>query len=441
MNNKITPLIVGLAIISLLGIYSLKSCKNDANDKDSKEKTKLSKQFCCEKKNSSATDKIKIYLETSISMKGYVVPLGDCTAVYKLKDLAMILPILTQKGANYELYTVSDQPKIYNSDIDDFTKFLTNGDIFCEKQSRLQNSLCSILDSLDKNEIGIFISDCILDLGSSIDNKANLPIATGKILNHIIMRKEKRAVVFYQYFSDFNGNFYYNYKNEQKYLNKLMHLRPVYILIIGQPENLKTILGDKIFDPGLTNSYSYNLKYDTSDVTFQILQYRQKGKMLIKPNFQSIEFKDYSRDNDFAFTIGVDLSSLPGYACNFDYLITRKNLLINPQFLSAKIFIKSIEEAKKDPKFNLVAEKVCPHITHIITVTLLKLQEKNEIYTLLIKQEEPAWVNSAHIPDDRFDDPKSIEGKTFGLKAITGAFKRSSDTLTPLLQIPFRISK
>ena len=220
-----------------------------------------------------------------------------------------------------------------------------------------------------------------------------------------------------------------------------MHKRPIYIWILGAPSSIKSILSDRIFDHGVMNSYSYNIKYDTSDVIFQILPYRQKGKMLIKPDYQSIVFKEYSKDNDFSFSVGLDLSSLPDYAKKFEFLITKKNLVLEPEYLCGKIFIKTIDDAKKDPKYNSIAEKMNLNITHLLTLTLPRLQESSQTYTILIKQGDPNWIQESHSPDDCICTINSLEGKTFGLNAITEAFKQASDTVTPLLQIPIRIIK
>ncbi len=450
MDRKKVPLFIGAAIVLLIVILVIaKSCKKNGNGKAVSNNGVTTN--CCPDsvKQKSDIQKVKIYLETSLSMRGFAAAINNKNGDYKLKELTTLISKMTQKGLTYELYTVSDKPVIYKSNVDDYNKNLSNGQIFGDGQSRLQNSICSVIDSLKNNQVSMFISDCIIDLGSEGININDLSIATSKLLNHIIQNKNLSVLVF-QYYSDFNGSFYYNCENnkglfKKPYQDSLMHKRPFYLWIFGNSVSLKKLIQENTFNNNFVNCYSYNLNFNCCDVDFQILPYMQKGKMIIGSDYQSIKFKDFSRENDFSFTIGLDLSGLPDYAKTNEYLINEHNLSIIPDYLNqnnlARFDIKTLEQLKSDPTYSKFASIVKPNLTHFVTITFTKLNGTGTDYKLIFKQTVPKWFSVAHITDDRNLSLKAIEGKTFGFNSITNAFEQGFEKNKVLLEIPFNITK
>lgn len=153
-----------------------------------------------------AISAVNIYLEASYSMKGFVEqinPNDDYTLITKVPYL--ITDCRTKLKAPQELYRfVTDTPEHYTESDKEFKSQLWNGTTFTGKSSKLQNILRSVIDSTNSNELTIFISDCILDLGGGLTLKKRSRVTTE--INDLLSDKEDFSAALFQYYSDFKGD-------------------------------------------------------------------------------------------------------------------------------------------------------------------------------------------------------------------------------------------
>jgi len=444
MDRKKLPLFIGGAALLIIGLVAILNSGSD-NSKNNVEVEK-----CCDEPVNVkvAISNVKIYLETSMSMKGYVRGIDGQRGAFPLKYLPNLITDLGAKADSLTLFTVTDKPVVYTKTKEEYYKALSNGEIFNGTQSMLQNSIVSVVDSLKKNEVALFISDCLIDLGSfTIED---LPLVNSKIYEHLkeVGNKNKRAVLF-QYLSSFNGGNYYDLENNKsyrkshkgksfQYKDTLMANRPYYVWVFGSENNLKGIINNKSFNKHNPNVFSYGLDYSCCDVKSQLVSYDMSGKIFLDKTSNVIKFKDFDRDNNITFTMAVDLSHLPEFVNAKSFL--SNNLRITPEYMN--VATQVIEASNVNS--SKVASELSINPTHYIVMTIPKSKD-NEVarddYSIEIKREEPKWVNTSHIDDDRGLTIKEIEGKTFGLNAITDAFKNTYENQEILLTIPFTIQK
>ena len=424
------------------------SCKGSGNEY-------VQEQECCAiSAPESSLSTIKIYLETSKSMKGYVEGTSTSGGVFPIKDLPTTFSKISQLGKTRELYTVSDEPKAFEKSLQEYNRGLADGAIFVDVQSRLQNSITSIIDSLNRGDLAMFISDCIVDLGSEGYNRDDLSLVKADIFDHLLRKKEHLSVMLYQFSSDFNGTYYYNLDNNwvfdgpkkqvNVYRDQIMADRPFYIWVFGYSGALKSLLNEKILSDA-DQSYSYGLSYDCCDLAYSLVPYNLKGRILLTSD-KSIDFRGYSNDGAIQFTMGLDLSGLPPYARSKDFL--RKNLKLNRDFVSWSLTsVLSQQEIAATADYSRLAQYIQDNggktYTHYVTIAINETDgvRVDDQYELILQKSKPDWIKNAHVDDDRNLSLEEIEGKTFGLKYITDAFDDTYEKETELLKIPFTIRR
>lgn len=135
-------------LIFVISLILLNGCTSD--------RLKYHVSFFNNHDDSIPLSSVKIYLETSVSMKGYVNPneIGPYT-------LIEILPFLiTDIDAKFNpsvLYTISDVPTEYRNSKQTFNENLRTGNIFTGNSSKLQGIFNTIIDSTRNKKHGINI--------------------------------------------------------------------------------------------------------------------------------------------------------------------------------------------------------------------------------------------------------------------------------------------
>lgn len=366
----------------------------------------------------SKLEKIDFFLETSVSMKGYVnvnQP-GD----YPLKDVVSYL--ITDLDKRYDgittIYTVSDSPRKYKQTKEHFNDQLRKGNLLQGRSSKLQNVFGPIIDSLQSNQVSILVSDCILDLGKD-DAMTGGSSVTTKIYGHLI-NKPNAAVAVFKYLSDFNGTYYYDRKNTgsynhsaRPYYNTILKNRPFYVWVLGDKQLVKELLSQKLFEK-YDKVYAYNISMD--DVPFAILKEPRKGKVAINTEQSTVLMKDVEQKRPVQVTIGVNLEKQPSFYENL--FMNVENYEIRPSHLKNTITLETATKSELKDNEGL-------GFTHFLKPTLFDLDFTTKEIAFTLKSAPSTWFKEAHLTDDYQVPAETLEHKTFAFNFITDAFDKA----------------
>lgn len=418
--KKIYIILSGLAFL-----FIIFGCKNN------KFSYKVSTSGCGAE-NNGTTNKvsiknIKVYLETSKSMKGYINPKGVGDSGYIIKKIVpYLITDLQHKIVTPELYTINSSPTRYKKSIQDFNKSLFNGTLLNGGSTHIDKIFKTIIKDNDSvSGISFLISDCILDIGDNNGQKDQVESAIYDILN-----KYNASALLFQYYSEFNGDWYYNRNSwERPFLNKwiTMHKRPFYIWALGSPRNLSILLNRKILK-NYRNSFTYGVKLSQID-SLQLISGSNSGRIYLSNNDQFTLFH-YKQGDTAKFAIGINLSKYPGYIQNVTYL--ENNLKADNLYVKKKV---TFSVFKKNSYLNITqkkyqskkADKIAGELnnfTHVLEVSINNLNPATDTsFSISLYEKEPTWIKNANIRDDVKKTAKQLEGKTYAFNIITDAFK------------------
>ena len=369
---------------------------------------------------------VKIFLETSMSMKGYVN--SNQEGNYKLKQIVpYFITDIKAYFPKFELYTITDKPEKYNNSEEQFNNSLRNGSILGGKSSKLNNIFNSIIDSLNKESVSFLVSDCILDLGSQTNNITERDLITHNIYEHI--KGKNISVAVFQFYSDFNGTYYYDRNNTggtiekaHPYYNQIMKKRPFYIWAFGNEKGIKDVVEKEIIKD-YENIYFYNIKYD--DVKFNLLSHPRKGNISITPSNKFFSINEVTKESPVTITLGFDFSRFPTIIKDINYL--QNNLEIAEKNIHSQIEVLDIDKIKAEKDYEKKIEKSITenNLTHFVKITFDNLKPEDDNFQLILKKPIAPWVNSANLEDDLGKPIAELENKTFSFKYLVDAFERS----------------
>lgn len=391
---------------------------------------------------------VKLYLETSSSMRGYVNP--NTPGDYKLVSyLPRLITDIENKKNGYdslELFTITNESKKFIGSNDNFTNLLRTGDLMTGGSSVLHSMIKQIIDSTNENNnISMFVSDCILDLGTKKHEKVNSErsLLTNEIYRILSHRKNISAIV-YQYYSDFNGDYYFNSINQKPcpFAGETLHDRPFYIWVFGNPDNLISFM-----EKDLMNNYSNMFTFGLSNIPVIY-----KSCDLKISRFTNVRFSE--SDTLLKFTkapgvinLGISTRKLPSYV-NLSYL--RENLVIDKNYLKIDIEVKSEDSLEFFRKDNVNSEKDINKIKSLFQennfdylITLKFTDLPKEDFVLILNKDvtkSKEWVKKSSINDDVGIDIAKLEGKTFSLTEFIEAFSDTYKADT-LFSIKFKYHK
>lgn len=424
MNTKIKNMISTRSMILCLFIIVMISCTSSLHYEF------VSYKEIIHQKNT--LERIDFFLETSVSMKGYVN--SNTPGSYPLKE---VLPFLiTDLDKMYEgmtqIYTVSNGPRKYTNTKQRFYDQLRRGTIFGGRSSKLQNVFGNAVDAITENSVSILVSDCIPDLG-----REDMLISSSKVTTEIyrkLIQKENFGVAVFQYLSDFNGTYYYDRnntgstrQNTRPYYNTLLKNRPFYIWVLGNKFLVKELVSKDIFGV-YKQSHFYNIPVHTS---YQLLNTPKKGKIAISTEHSTLRIKEATEKRPVQFTIGINLHDQPkGFYKQF---MNPSNYSITPKFLNETYTIEakdhSILSKKNVDKETIEQEK----LSHFLQPKFYDLDSKTENITITLYNKTPSWIQQTNLKDDLEISADSLAYKTFAFDAITKAFdkafKTENDTL------------
>ena len=413
--GKQLGILVAFILLIVLVLIGIESCNSSKLEYKIEEVTNTTEP---------KIDALKIYLEASLSMRGFVHKRNPNSSNYKMRTVVpfLITECRQRLGTNRQLFTfITDSPKLYQSSDAKFKDELWKGSILNGGNSRLQNILKHVIDSTKKGELSFLISDCILDLGDGLGLN-NLDIITTLIYDKLVDQKDL-SVALFKYSSDFNGNYYYCYNNSQPYTGIELKNHPFYIWIFGEADLIKHALSKQVISD-FDNSYSWEMS--AHSVNPQLIKYPCRGKWIPFPKENKIQIKEISKTDPVTFTIALNLENLPEF-------VTKEYLQDSIQISKKKSTGASFVVKNRDDYMNSNDAYLLPILdenqeaNHFIEVTFSSLKQNTG--NIIISLPNKKWLDETHLERDMGTKDTvlptdSLENRTFSFSYITKAFSK-----------------
>lgn len=369
--------LVPLLLVGLLSMLILGSCKKSTIveiHSNTPQQVKVVKP------------QVKVFLENSGSMDGYM-----CSGS-ELKDgIYNYLSAINNYADTMLLYYINSEIIPQNTSLKQYIHNLTPSNFKLAGGNRSFSDIPQLFESflskIDENTIGIYISDCILD----IPNHAAadfLNITRTDIHTHFTDKCKKikdLAVCVYQIESTFKGNYYFPQGGSKVYEGK----RPYYMIIVGQRSllaDLRNNVSDETITHGVKNYYAFSNGCDVNAALLQGATETTMLKLNTKKNGRYyfdvlVNFDGTLQDNKYLSDVR-----------NFEWINTKK--------LSIEGINKVTSESSE--------------YSHVMTLSVDDNVFSDKV--LLKNVGLPAWVTASN--DLKGDS--IIIGKTFGIECIIG---------------------
>lgn len=374
--------------------------------------------------------KIKLYIENSGSMSGYV------NGLTQLKDMIQNLLVdlkYIYDEQNIEIYFINS--KIYASPIKaevvDFADKLSPFSIKIGQtgSSDLNDIFRQITSETDENSISILVSDFIYSIKGkeTVQLLGQQQALTKNVFLTADKKGQKLTTNVYQFYSDFNGK-YYDYNDDSALLKAK---RPYYLAVIGQ-QNSVNLFTDKI-GPKFNKYKGYSNEYLLTAEDFKVTDYTVLTSTLnigrikqirgkdINNQVRQIEVEDNGRGaTTFQMAIAVNLSSL---AVTNNYIADITNYELKNDDYSL-VEIGEIEDenivfsnGEKHPISKTDLSHMPFNATHAF---VFQSTTPNSGYlNFRLKNNIPSWVKESSLIDDTdLTTNQEKQNKTFGLNYL-----------------------
>ena len=417
MNKKI-KWIFAVAMTIVIGFFALKSCYD--------EEEAIAPTFKASIPNTDADDPANIkaldlYIDFSGSMRGYIdfanINDGGTAQTTMLQTVTYFLDNIE---ANYPIKTVNHcGASVYSKN--DFRNAMQNHTVFNGGTTPLHDFINNSCAQANDSSVVALVTDMVLSYGKpklmeendNYYNKRNLAGLSSHVYNAMTdLKKRGMDVVILQYYSDFNGTYYYNLTENivdgEAYKGRLMKDRPFYILLAGKQQALKGILAKECLKEPQNIYASFGIRQEDMKTTSCDI------------------FEDQTQD----WTLGSDTTATTGGFWTTADLAdskTKFNVAIEgfriPAYLNKKNLSGSCEGNLANVS-NIVYDEGHKRLTFSAeTVPFSKLENNAEI-AITIKSTN-SWKDSAHIDDDVAKSDSEMQGRTWGLGNVLDEITRA----------------
>lgn len=415
--------------LSVLLIAFCSSCKNhheteDENEyfvEDSSVETNPEMH-----QSANSTPCIKLYVENSGSMFGYVSNQKERTNFCNvIENIARDKDF--DENIETEFYFISGSPCVVNKQFknkNEFIKSLTPSGMQSKysQSSDLNGMLNKMLEGANGDTITILISDGIYDIGTNnIKDLQDKGGETQETFRRTLRKNKSIQTMVVKMESMFNGNYCYATK---KASTRFDNNRPYFIWIFGNKKIVDRYFPDsKVME---WSGYKDHARFQTTEkstIPYVLTSEGQKGIYKIR-GMELTNCK--ARHNEFAFSIIADYESL---AFPDDYLKDIKNYTCGNNFK-----VIGISEATKQNKISAgVSQYTRPFIITVET-------DRNPRGTLeiILENNIPAWINSTNADDEKTIDTEHTFGFSTLMKGITGAYSDLSTSQPASFVITFK---
>lgn len=356
-------------------------------------------------------ENVNVYLENSGSMDGYVKGnTGFEQSIYAYLTDLQISKLVDTLNLNY----INSRIIPLGYDVEKFIHNIEPIDFQQHGGNLSTSDIAIVLDSIlklhKKEDISIFISDCIVSPGNKYASSPQslnnyLLEQRTKIKKSFVQTLERvggdLAVVICQLNSLFDGRFYNKYDCPKYYKGN----RPFYIWLIGSSSHIKQLVDKVTLKTLQGNGAEFENVYTLLALSKKDVDYRVilgSGTFDLdrdNPKTTICNIKKDSRGQKnglFRFSIGVNLSQLP---LDKGYILNVSNYEINN-----KDYSLSIKEQKEG------------RFSHIFYLTSKVASRGNIMITL--KNRFPQWVeNKTDFLGNDLEQDGAV-GRTYGLKYL-----------------------
>lgn len=310
----------------------------------------------------------------------------------------------------------------------------------------IENSLLHVSDT----SISILVSDMVLShgkkklkaRGDNYYNKHDLNDGLAAKISNSLSNHGGVDILLIQYYSDFNGKYYYNYtenlENENRYRDSLMLNRPYYLMVFGPKAMLENLLKNNVF-PQWEHIYA-SFGLDQSD--------------MIKSKFTP------SRDESSSWI--CDNSTEPGADTVIGTIWTKAQLGTQQDVIHLK-FDKFDIPSFLNPNYEIGDYHLSEVIDDVRDVTLpsnpnvlcfdVTLKPYDDLpeegmaeFTLVSKNN---WIDEATVPNDddcNITSLSELEGKTWGIgtvvRTINDVYFGTKEPRTEVIaKLKFKVAK
>ena len=332
--------------------------------------------------------KVKLYIENSGSMDGYMFNGSELKdAVYSyVSGLSTHSDTTELYFVNSGVYRVNDklQNVIYSMSPSLFRSAPGN-----KANTDIADIFNMVISQIEENSISVLVTDAILDLpkGSTAFFYTK-QTQIKSIFENYLKKKPNFAIEIFRMSSRFNGKYYYTggsvVLSDQQ--------RPYYMFVLGNKQTLSAangIVEKSQIQHGVENYYAYS---SYTEVPFVVLNKKKKSKA-------------------GQFEVRLQQKAVPVIAkVDLQYTLHDEEFLKDPDLYTVafgddSIKIKSIKDLPKEPEY-----------THAITLTLPENADEGNVNLYFCPPPYPQWLEEAN--DDLSDVSVATTMKTTGIKYI-----------------------
>lgn len=452
---KIKLLLLVSAIFTLLLI----GCKNRGRGNDSNNGVQKNDSIPIVGKNKdsiSIKPVIKVYIENSASMDGYVN--GNTEFKGSIRDLLVLMKYHYGESEKIKIHFINKiiRETDLKKDLVEFTQNINQ--VWRDSKdnrssSNLNNVYNMILEKTDSSTISILFSDCIYSIKGE-DAEELLADEKSLTKDAFLSRWRKDqlqlATSIVKMNSSFNG-IYYDKNNKKTQLNN--KLRPYYITIIGNNALMSDFYNKIPFDKenieGFDNKYIISSGGFSKEPYFSILlstdnngKFKRMKKMSSKEYVHGIEDiklnkrgRNTESNNKLSFAVAIDMNDIP---VQEDYLSNPENYLTSDDNFIIKD-VKKINKNEIGASDWITINHANP--THLIIVEATGTAVSD--FSISLKKQMPKWIEETNIIND--NDINRNLNKTFGIKYLIEGVAEAYDIIYPdekeFFEIKLKIKK
>lgn len=381
---------------------------------------------------------VKLYLETSESMKGYAK--GYTSSDYE--DFGSFISALNTRSATaFEVYTIGDEVEpvpasiAWDATYKDTEKY--------GGSSPLNTILIGLSEQLDEQTVVLFITDALLSY-STAEIETYKEMNDGKHKNwweYSALKDSLQRVLNSRLFdSNFGVNiyklsvpfkwYYWNYANAKSEGTFNDPDRPLYVFAFGKEDNVKEIdsIWKEKLQPGTYEILEFTGSIEKNSFPRILKRFGKKGEWQVEGDHFNV--LSVSKDNlaeELEFAMLTYMPSLPRDLQDLDRI---KANLIDP---SGKVFVTDVIEANltaTHPEYkNLFPDEQAINMLYHCIVKCSVATDKlhpgdNTIRIELKRDEQDSWVDKISIDKDL--DITDVPGRTWKFKEFITAFKEAS---------------
>lgn len=379
--------------------------------------------------------KLKVYLENSLSMDGYLK--GHTLFKTNLQNITFAAERATEADTT-ELFYRNSLVHPFKGNIKDFMKNATNTDMFPKGSlgtTNIEEMMKSVIADTKAGEVSVFFSDCVYSPSETDETAVNSLALLRGAMQRTIGDKLKTdptfSVLLYRFTSTFVGN-YFDINDDSVFLTRKE--RPYFVWVFGRREHLAKIYRAMAEEYGEEKGSKAPLQCYAAFATVPVKAEIGTGDAYERCDSSRWHIAAVENREQLGFSLSLNLASLP---VSPDMLLDTASYDIKGPLNPRLTRIKATQTAAGRKQA----------FSHRFSVTLGKHDGGNKIpeasrLTLTLRRPPlPGWIEKYNDPtgkDIRSGYPVKRTDRTFGLlplvEGVQGAYGE-----TPYVNIQLQI--